>query len=89
MRGDSNVDGRVNLSDAVTVLGFLFTGSPSHLDCRESADADGNDALQVTDPVRLLGHLFLGDPAPPRPFPGCGKEAGVDGRSCERFDACR
>jgi hypothetical protein len=71
-RGDANDDGRVNLADAIDILGWLFLGEAPPR-CEESADADHDGAINITDPVALLGHLFLGGPPPPPPFPGCAR----------------
>lgn len=61
-RGDANGDESVNLSDAVTVLGHLFTGGI--LPCPLAAEVNGDGALNVSDPVYLLGFLFLGGSPP-------------------------
>ena len=87
MRGDANDDGSQDISDAVAILGFLFTGAPSSLDCRESGDVDGSGILDVTNAVRLLGYLFQGEEPPVPPFPECGPSP-ASGLGCERFDAC-
>ena len=73
IRGDSNGDRVVDLSDGVSILGFLFlgTGEPS---CKDVADADDDGALTITDAIYLLSHLFLGGPQPPAPYP----DAGID-----------
>jgi hypothetical protein len=88
VRGDANDDGSVDLTDAVTILRHLFLDPRPPLGCLESADVDDNDAIDLTDPVRLLGHLFLEEAAPPRPYPGCGDEAGEDGMACAEFTSC-
>jgi hypothetical protein len=75
VRGDADLDSRINITDAVVVLLYLFNGSAQPHDCRDAMDADDNHALELTDAVRILGYLFLGSVAPAAPFPGCG----VDG----------
>jgi hypothetical protein len=74
IRGDSNGDSEVDISDAVTTLGFLFAGFQAPA-CDDAADADDSGALDLADPIFLLGHLFgSGDPLPPPgPF-----RAGID-----------
>lgn len=67
LRGDANDDGRVNLSDGVTVLGQLFLGRA--MVCGDASDADDDGEVRITDAVYLLQHLFLGGPEPARPFP--------------------
>ncbi len=68
LRGDSNGDRGVDLSDAIFDLNYLFSGgaAPQPLD---AGDMDGNGALELTDPVYLLMFLFQGGRAPPLPFP--------------------
>ena len=69
-RGDPNVDGAVNLTDAISILGHLFQGA-GELPCMASADVDGNKELQLADPILLLRYLFQGaDQAIPSPGPG-------------------
>ena len=70
VRGDSNADGEVDISDAVAVLYHLFVGRD--LPCLDAADVDSSGSLEITDPICLLGFLFLGEPAPGSPFPACG-----------------
>jgi hypothetical protein len=72
-RGDSNGDGKVDLSDAVTTLGFLFvgTGNPT---CLDAADADDSGRVEITDAIFLLGALFLGTNVIPPPHPDCGAD---------------
>lgn len=65
--GDANADGKVNINDPITTLGFLFLGQS--LPCPTAADVDNNGALNITDPVYLLGYLFLGGPPPANPGP--------------------
>jgi len=72
--GDLNRDGRLDVSDAVSLLGHLFAGSPEVLPCGDgSATADGNRALldstgdggvDLSDAVHVLNYLFQGGPRP-------------------------
>jgi hypothetical protein len=74
VRGDSNLDRKVDLSDAVATLNFLFAGGRFH-DCREALDADDSGVIDVTDAIRTLVYLFQGGTALPEPFPACGFDA--------------
>jgi len=68
LRGDANGDGRVDLGDAISVLGYLFLGE----EARQPLDAfDVNDSGQVAieDAIYLLSYLFQGSRAPAPPFP--------------------
>lgn len=71
-RGDANGDEKRDLSDAVFILNYLFTGgkAPS---CFDAADSDDTGRIDLSDAVFLLNHLFSGGPAPPEPL-----ELGVD-----------
>jgi hypothetical protein len=71
MRGDCSPDGGLNISDAVSVLGYLFLGSADP-PCLDACDGDGTGDLNISDAVFILGFLFLGGPAPPSPGPNCG-----------------
>jgi hypothetical protein len=89
VRGDANDDRRIDISDAIAVLGFLFLGAPAKLDCQESADADGSGRLDLSDGVYLVRYQFLGGPAPLPPFPTCGQDPRADDSlTCERFAGC-
>lgn len=67
LRGYVNADTRLDLSDAVSILLFLFqgTGKPR---CLLSADANDDNRLDLSDAVWMLNYLFGGKAAPPPPF---------------------
>jgi hypothetical protein len=83
LRGDSNSDGKVDLSDAVATLGFLFLGGETPA-CMDAADADDRGTVEITDAILLLGVLFLGNGAVPQPYPDCGSDPTSDALGCER-----
>ena len=70
IRGDANADGKIDVSDASTVLLVLFGGRP-HASCQAAEDSDGNDKLDLSDAIYILEFLFSGGPTPPSPFPSC------------------
>jgi hypothetical protein len=77
-RGDSNADGRVDISDAVYSLGFLFSGGAAPL-CRDAADGNDDQKLDISDAVYTLNHLFSGGPAlPPPGRETCGPDPTAD-----------
>jgi hypothetical protein len=81
-RGDSNTDGRVDISDGIRVLGSLFLGL-GEPDCADAADADDNGTLEITDAIALFDFLFLGGNPPPAPGPSdCGEDTGGDELGC-------
>ena len=80
IRGDSNGDGRVDVSDAVKIVFHLFRGA--ELPCGDAADINDDETLNITDAVRLLDHMFRGGPAPAAPYPALGPDPGGDGLDC-------
>lgn len=92
-RGDANADSGIELkldvSDAIATLGYLFLGIPPSLDCEGAADSDDSGALDITDALYTLYFLFLGDSAPPAPFPDCGPDPTEEGLSCNSFPPCQ
>jgi len=68
LRGNTNGDGSVDLSDAVYLLGNLFSGRPAP-PCEASAFINDDAAKDISDAIYLLAHLFTGGP-PPRGWPG-------------------
>lgn len=87
-RGDTNDDGKQNLTDAVFVLDHLFGGGDAS-PCTKSADANDSGTVDLTDPVFLLSSLFADGPPPPAPFTECGPDPTDDDLTCESFAACR
>lgn len=81
LRGDSDANGDVNLTDAITTLNYLFLGGPVP-PCEDGADADDSGGLDLTDAIATLMFLFLGgDPLPP-PFPDPGADPSPDSLTC-------
>jgi hypothetical protein len=86
-RGDSNTDGKVDLSDAIHVLGHLFLGNPTRLSCRDASESNEDGKLDLTDAIFLLNYLFLGGGPPPAPGPAtCGIPAAYR-LGCETYPA--
>ncbi len=83
IRGDSNRDGILDISDPINALLLLYS-SPGPIACPDAADADDSGTLDITDAIVLFSYLFLGGPAPPRPFPDPGSDPTSDG-----FAPCR
>jgi Tol biopolymer transport system component len=74
-RGDANDDTAVDISDAMRIFLFLFSGG-ANPPCPDAADVDDSGAIEITDGIRLLDFLFRGvsEPAPPHPFHGLDAE---------------
>jgi len=81
VRGDANEDGRVDLSDAVAILAYLFRGAASP-PCVDRLDVNDSGKIDVADSVYLLGYLFTGGPPPPPPFPDAGPDPTPDDLEC-------
>lgn len=87
IRGDSNADAQVDLSDAVATLQYLFIGGMQP-PCLDAADVDDDGEIAITDPIALLGYLFLGGRPIPAPWPGCGADLTDDGIPCATYPPC-
>ena len=83
VRGDSNLDETVDISDGVATLGYLFLGGPA-LSCLDAADVDDSGEVLLNDAVYLFANLFSGGRAIPAPYPGCGMDTTSDRLDCER-----
>ncbi len=68
LRGDSNNDGRINITDAVRTLRWLFQGGEEP-PCLDAADADDDGRVNITDAIVTLNFLFTGGREPPLPGP--------------------
>jgi hypothetical protein len=96
-RGDSNGDGRVDISDGIDILDFIFLGGSLEgaggvaMDCLAAADANDDGGLDCTDPIAILGWLFLGTPAPAAPGPPpapCGPDPNPSELDCVTYPYC-
>src|SRR5262245_6319447 len=63
-RGDVDVNGALDITDAINILNFLFLGGAGPT-CLPLANVDGEGGVDLTDPIFLLQNLFLGGPVPP------------------------
>jgi hypothetical protein len=63
VEGDADGNGMVNITDAVYLLTYIFSGGPEP-DPMELGDADCNGFVNVTDAVYLINYIFSGGPAP-------------------------
>lgn len=103
-RGDANADGRMDLSDAVATLTYLFLGGGDPVPCFDAMDIDDDEKLNISDPIYSLSFQFLGGDRPLPvfniSFQGCGldltperlpDEAQNPGQilSCRSYPSCR
>lgn len=61
--GDANSDNRVDISDVVYLIAYIFTGGPAPESMRRG-DVDCSGMVDISDPVRLIAFIFLGAPTP-------------------------
>jgi hypothetical protein len=84
--GDSNQDGTLDISDALSLLRRLFAGGSLQPPCEGSSlngggnlvllDLNGDEQVNLTDPIYILTYLFQGGPPP------------VLGSRCVRIEGC-
>ena len=86
LRGDTNLDGDIELTDGVAILNHLFRGLVIG-SCLDAADADDSGRLELTDAITIFAHLF--QQAPPLPAPNeCGIDPTSDELDCEMPGSC-
>ena len=82
-RGDSNVDGLVNMGDPLRILDRLFGGGPV-LKCDDAGDVDDDGALGLADAISLMAFLFGQGNTPDAPGPSvCGPDPTADALLCQ------
>ncbi len=86
-RSDANADAKIDLSDAVFTLNYIFRGA-AEPPCHKAADANDDGSLDISDPIYALVFLFGGAAPPPPPFPGCGLDPTEDELPCAAFAPC-
>ena len=73
-RGDVNIDGTFDVSDAVSLLISLFTAGSAGPACENAADGNDDSLIDIADVVLMLGALFVPETGPlPAPV-GCGTD---------------
>jgi hypothetical protein len=86
LRGDTNGDGKHDLSDSIRILERLFLDREKSI-CLGAADANSDQKIDLADGVFLLQFFFLGGKPPAEPFRQCGTDPGTQNFSCE-ISAC-
>ena len=88
LRGDSNGDGTLNITDVILVVTNLFQVGLS-VTCDDAADTNDDGSVNTSDIVFLLSYLFRGGLDPPAPHPECGTDPTDHGDvGCETSPAC-
>ena len=65
--GDANGDAVVDISDAVFLIAYIFSGGAAPGDCNYAngmGDANGDGSVDISDAVYLIAYIFSGGPAP-------------------------
>jgi len=65
--GDASGDGKVNVSDAVYIINYVFVGGPAPVHFGVG-DVDDSASVNVSDAVYLINYVFNGGPEPNCPF---------------------
>ena len=68
LRGDCNGDQRLDISDPIWNLYFLFFGGP-RAPCDEGCNINGDHMIDFTDSIYALSYQLIGGPPPP--YPAC------------------
>ena len=71
LRGDCNGDGKLDISDGICNLDWLFTGKATP-GCIAALNTNGDERVDLADAVWLLNFLFAKGSQPVGPFPACG-----------------
>lgn len=82
LRGDYDLNGDVDFSDAITLLKTIFLGDPEPGNCRDAGDADDSGQTDFSDAIHILTFELLGGVEIPKPFPTPGPDRTEDELLC-------
>lgn len=68
VRGDADGNREVDITDAIRILSYLFSGGQRPV-CLDAADVNDTGDVDISGAISILGYLFLGGAAPAVPFP--------------------
>ena len=80
IRGDADMNGRVNIADAVVMIRGIFGKMP--VICYDAVDFNDDGKADIRDPIHCLNYLFGGGFPPPSPFPDLGQDPTPDLLEC-------
>jgi hypothetical protein len=94
IRGDVNLNGILEMGDAISCVGYLFNlGWFGPTSCLEAMDANDSDSVNMADAIYILQYLFAYGTPIPAPYPECGYDSTlVAGRAdlgCTSFERCQ
>ena len=61
---DANGDGRVNISDAVYLINYIFSGGPEPKPFHMNGDSNCDGRVNISDAVYLINYIFSGGEPP-------------------------
>jgi hypothetical protein len=77
--GDPSNDGKVNVSDVVYIINYVFTGGDPPQPVLACGDSNSDCLVNVSDAVYIIGYIFiLGSPGPGDCCPGQWEGQGGD-----------
>lgn len=62
--GDADFSGAIDISDAVFLISYIFSGGPAPSPIRLVGDANCSGDIDISDAVYLVSYIFAGGPAP-------------------------
>ncbi|MCX6832480.1 MAG: dockerin type I repeat-containing protein [candidate division Zixibacteria bacterium] len=65
--GDANSDEEIDISDAVFIIAYVFSGGQGPADCNYAngqGDANGDGGVDIADAYYLIAYIYSGGPAP-------------------------
>ena len=77
LRGDADSNRRLEITDAIVILSFLFLGGDQPT-CMDAGDVNDFGRIDISAAISLLNFLFLGGRAPAVPFPNAGLDPTED-----------
>ncbi|MEK6844021.1 MAG: putative S-layer protein [Nanoarchaeota archaeon] len=84
IRGDSNIDGKVDISDSINTLSWL-SFEEGKIMCQDAADANDDGKIDITDSLYTLNFLFNGGLSISEPYPALGIDTTLDILTCEFY----
>lgn len=87
IRGDTDGNGEINISDPIYSLAYQFAGGPCP-PCFDADDVDDSGEIDISDPIYSLNYQFADGPEPLSPFPECGIDETQDNLDCFVHDWC-
>lgn len=86
IRGDINRNKKVDISDPIYLLQYLYQPDTNvkPITCDDAADANDSGNISIADATHILQFLFLSNSIPlPPPYPEAGLDTTVDSLRCD------